>query len=228
MVNEVLPDVSVTDGQFDQELALADDQLPAELERAHRAFLAAATSENTRRTYRSAIRHYLRWGGRLPADEAMIIRYLLTYASELNTRTLGLRLTALSQWHSYQGFDDPTMTPTVRKTLKGIGRTHGAPKKQARALDIKQLETIVAMLVGHATLKAKRDSAILQLGYFGAFRRSELVGLQVSQLKWEPEGLLVTLARSKTDQFGEGIKKAIPFGDGLCCPATAVKGSQPR
>jgi len=108
-------------------------------------------------------------------------------------------------------------------SLKGIGRTHGKPKKQARALDIDQLETIVAVLAGQTTLKAKRDTALLQLGYFGAFRRSELVGLDVTNLQWEREGLLVTLQKSKTDQFGEGVKKAIPFGDGLCCPATALK-----
>jgi hypothetical protein len=68
----------------------------------HRAVLAAATADNTRRAYRSAVNHYLAWGGVLPADEAAIIRYLLTYAPTLNSRTLALRLTALSQWHVHQ------------------------------------------------------------------------------------------------------------------------------
>ncbi|MFX5747737.1 integrase, partial [Acinetobacter baumannii] len=78
-----------------------------DVEAAHRDFLAAATSENTRLTYRSAIRHFLAWGGILPADENAVIRYLLAHASSLNARTLALRLTALSQWHLYQGFADP-------------------------------------------------------------------------------------------------------------------------
>lgn len=89
----------------------------------HRAVLAAATADNTRRAYRSAVNHYLTWGGVLPADEAAIIRYLLTYAPTLNPRTLALRLTALSQWHVHQGFPNPASTPTVRKTLTGIART---------------------------------------------------------------------------------------------------------
>lgn len=223
MTNEVPREAATTASPSDQPVVPIVPQLPAELEKAHREFLAAATSDNTRRTYRSAIRHFLRWGGVLPSDEAAVIRYLLTYASMLNARTLALRLTALSQWHNYQGFVDPTATPTVRKTLKGISRVHGRPKKQARALDIVDLETIVATLAGQSTLKAKRDTALLQLGFFGAFRRSELVGLNASDLSWEREGLLVTLPRSKTDQEGQGVKKAIPFGDGLCCPATAVK-----
>lgn len=189
----------------------------------HREFLAAATSDNTRRTYRSAMRHFLAWGGVLPCDEATVIRYLLTYAQSLNPRTLALRLTALSQWHLYQGFADPASTPTVRKTLKGIERTHGRPKKKAKALPIEDLEHIVVGLAKMESLKAARDNALLQLGYFGGYRRSELVGLEVPHLAWEADGLVITLPRSKTDQEGEGVVKAIPYGDGACCPATALR-----
>lgn len=199
--------------------ALVDAGLAAR----HRAFLAAATSDNTRRTYRSAIRHFQAWGGALPADESAVIRYLLAYADSLNARTLALRLTALSQWHVYQGFADPASTPTVRKTLAGIARLHGKPKKKAKALPLEDLETIVEKLHALGTTKALRDSALLQLGFFGAFRRSELAGLTVEDVRWEKQGLVITLPRSKTDQLGEGIVKAIPFGDGVCCPATALR-----
>jgi integrase len=198
---------------------LGDRDLTAQ----HRAFLAAATSDNTRRTYRSAIRHFLAWGGALPADEGVMIRYLLAYASTLNPRTLALRLTALSQWHIHQGFADPASTPTVRKTLAGIARTHGKPKKKAKALPLEDLERIVAHLTNLDTLKAKRDNALLQLGYFGGYRRSEVVSLDVTYIAWEPDGIVITLPRSKTDQQGEGIIKAIPYGEGPCCPATALR-----
>lgn len=77
---------------------------PEQLAQQHQRFLAAATSDNTRRTYRSAIRHFQAWGGLLPCDEAALIRYLLAFAEVLNPRTLALRLTALSQWHRYQRF----------------------------------------------------------------------------------------------------------------------------
>ncbi len=198
--------------------------IPADLlQQKHRDFLAAATSENTRRTYRSAIRHFQSWGGTLPCDEAAIIRYLLDFSETLNSRTLALRLTALSQWHTHQGFLDPASTPTVRKTLLGISRTHGKPKKKAKALPIEDLERIIEHLTSIDTIKAKRDNALLQIGYFGGYRRSELVGLEVAYVSWEQEGLVITLPRSKTDQIGQGITKAIPFGDGRCCPATALR-----
>ena len=197
--------------------------IDAELAARHQAFLAAATADNTRRAYRSAIRHFQNWGGVLPADESTIIRYLLAHAESLNARTLALRLTALSQWHVYQGFLDPAATPTVRKTLSGIARLHGKPKKKAKALPLEDLEAIVAQLQASASLKALRDSALLQLGFFGGFRRSELVSLMVADVSWEPQGLVITLPRSKTDQSGEGVVKAIPFGEGVCCPASALR-----
>jgi len=73
----------------------------SELQSRHRQFLSAATSENTRRAYRSAIRHFQMWGGILPCESALVIRYLLTYAEVHNVRNLALRLTALSQWHQF-------------------------------------------------------------------------------------------------------------------------------
>ncbi|MEB0136537.1 tyrosine-type recombinase/integrase [Actimicrobium sp. CCC2.4] len=199
------------------------ETVEAELAARHRVFLAAATSDNTRRAYRAAIRHFLLWGGVLPADEAIVIRYLLAYAGTLNARTLALRITALSQWHRHQGFPDAASTPTVRKTLTGITRLHGTPKQKAKALSLEDLERIVRQLASVASLVARRDSALLQLGFFGGYRRSELVSLRVEDLAWEPQGLVLTLVRSKTDQQGEGIIKAIPYGDGTCCPASALR-----
>ncbi|WP_232210379.1 site-specific integrase [Nitrococcus mobilis] len=196
---------------------------PAQLAQQHQRFLAAATADNTRRAYRSAIRHFLAWGGVLPCDAAMVVRYLLTFAEQLNPRTLGLRLTALSQWHRFQGFADPAAAPTVRKTLRGIARVHGRPRQQAKALSLEDVQRIVMRLAETGTLAALRDSALLQTGYFGAFRRRELVGLTVSNLSWEREGLRITLPRSKTDPSGEGFSKAIPYGGGICCPATVLQ-----
>ncbi|RZI40333.1 integrase [Herbaspirillum sp. HC18] len=225
MPENILPLASVPDlipaenSAIHNASTLADPDLSAR----HRAFLAAATADNTRRTYRSAIRHFYAWGGILPCDEAAILRYLLAYAASLNPRTLALRLTALSQWHIHQGFADPASTPTVRKTLAGIARTHGKPKKKAKALPVEDLERVAAHLANLGTLKAKRDNALLQIGFFGGYRRSELIRLEVENIAWETDGIVITLVRSKTDQQGQGIVKAIPYGDGACCPATALR-----
>jgi len=186
-------------------------------------YLQQATTPNTRRAYQSAVRQFQAWGGALPADETMIVQYLLAQANRLNPRTLTLHLTALSHWHHYQGFTDPTALPGVRKTLKGIQRTHGTPKRKAKALRLEHILILVTYLSQQPGLKALRDSALIQMGYFGAFRSSELVVLTVEQCQFEPEGLIIQLPRSKTDQEGQGKTKALPYGRLPLCPITALK-----
>lgn len=173
-------------------------------------FLAAATAENTRRSYRTAIRHFLSWGGYLPCDSAMILRYVLSQADLCNPRTMAVRLTALGQWHSYQGFADPTQHGDVRLSLRGIQRSLGRPAKQAKALRLQDLQSILLNLGQSPSLQSRRDAALLSLGFYGGFRRSELVAINCEDLTFTSEGLLVLMRKSKTDQYHKGQVKAIP------------------
>lgn len=190
-----------------------------------RHYLQAATSDNTRKAYRSAIRQFEKWGGRLPTERDTIVRYLLSKAESHNPRTLDLHLTAISQWHQYQGLADPVRDPLVRKTMEGIRRSHGRPKQKAKALRLEHIAQMANYLKSLPNSKKKqRDSALVLTGFFGAFRRSELVSIQVSDLVWEPEGLIIQLPRSKTDQQAAGLVRALPFGENSsCCPASAIK-----
>lgn len=186
-------------------------------------YIHAATSDNTRKAYCSDIRHYEKWSGRLPATPEMVTRYLEAFAEKLNPRTLSRRLVAIKHWHIYQGFSDPTTHPAVNKTLTGILRVHGKPKQKARPLSPQELRQIVAFLLTENTTVALRDNALLQIGYFGALRRSELVQIQFEHLKWEKEGLEILLPSSKTDQQHIGQFCAIPYGQGILCPIRALK-----
>lgn len=197
----------------DENLSLAKQQ----------SYLNKATAANTRRAYQTAIRQFESFGGLLPATEQDVAKYITNKATTLNPRTLSLYLTALSHWHCYQELPDPTKAPQIRKLLKGIYRSHGQPKRKAKALHPEHIEQIVDYLEQQNNLKALRDSALVQLAYFGAFRRSELIAITVEQLRFEPKGLLVLIPRSKTDQDGAGKIKAIPNGKGSICPVTAMK-----
>jgi len=189
-----------------------------------RDYLHAATSDNTRRTYQSAVRQFVRWGGRLPADRDMVLRYLLERQPELNMRTLDLHITALRQWHEYQQLTDPTRDPLIQKTLEGMRRRHGQPRQKARPLSIEALSALIGWLDQQPlSLMRERNRALLLVAYFGAFRRSELVGLQYGNLEWFDDGVVVTLERSKTDQSGEGMQRALPCSDNHLCPVTALK-----
>lgn len=187
-------------------------------------YLVAATSDNTRKTYRSAIRQFEKWGGHLPTDSNTVIKYLLERAGRLNPRTLDLHLTAISQWHQLQRIADPTRTPIVSKAMAGIRRKHGKPKQKAKALRMDHLISMLTYL--HAlpdSNKKVRDIAMLLVGFFGAFRRSELVVIDVGDLSWEPEGLIINLRKSKTDQEADGLVRALPFGKAPICPSSALK-----
>jgi len=189
-----------------------------------RKYLSAATSENTRKAYRSAITQFEKWGGRLPTDQHTVIKYLLAKAQASSVRTLNLHLTAISQWHRYQGLANPVDQPIVRKTMEGIRRSHGKPKRKARALRLEH----IAQMVSHIQQspppnKRARDLALVLTGFFGAFRRSELVAIQIEDLIWEPEGLIIRMPRSKTDQESAGQTRALPFGSKNVCPARAIR-----
>jgi integrase len=195
----------------------------AELPNQQQSYLQQATADNTRRAYRAAVRQFELRGGLLPATEEDIARYLTLRASELNPRTLSLHLTALSQWHRYQKLPDPTQAPQIRKLLTGIHRQHGRPKRKAKALHPEHIEQMIAHCWKKNSLKSCRDSALIQVAYFGAFRRSELVKISVGHLHFDSKGLLILVPKSKTDQTGEGKIKALPYGGDTICPVLAMK-----
>lgn len=185
-------------------------------------YIKAATSDHTRRAYRSDVEHYERWGGRLPASPEMVLAYLQAHAESLNPRTLARRLVALRHWHNYQNFDDPTRYPLIQKTLLGITRVHGTPKERARPITPQEVKLISVYLKGRNTIVALRDRALILIGFFGALRRSELIGIHHEHLKWVDEGLDLLIPVSKTDQQHEGQYCAVPFGNSTVCPVGAL------
>lgn len=186
-------------------------------------YLQAATSSNTRKAYQADVRHFMAWGGLLPTTPDVLIQYLTSQAAQLNPRTLTRRLTALKHWHVYQGFADPTAHPTVRKTLAGIKQIHGKPKVKALPLTLETLTVLTAYLQNGGQLMDWRNNALLQVGFFGAFRRSELTSLRIEHIRFVPEGMEILIPRSKTDQHGEGQWCAIPYGNQQVCPVRAVQ-----
>lgn len=186
-------------------------------------YLAAATSDNTRKAYRHDIRHYENWGGKLPATPESIVGYLQAFATSKNSRTLARRIIALKHWHTYQGFPDPTLHSIVKKTMVGITRLHGKPKEKAPPLSPEDLQRMVEILHNDGSLMALRDSALLQVGFFGGLRRSEITNIQVEHIEWKKEGIEILLPHSKTDQIHEGQYCTLPYGNEALCPVTALK-----
>lgn len=192
-------------------------------------YLQAGTRANTRRSYQQAIEHFeASWGGFLPATSDAIVRYLVDHAGTLASSTLKLRLAALAQWHTSQGFPDPTKTPLVRQVLKGIRTLHPKPEKQAKPLQLRELEQCVTWLerTGEKArgegdlprlLRCWRDRALLLIGFWRAFRSDELCRLQVEFIQVRAgEGMQLFLPRSKGDRDNQGQTFSAPALARLC------------
>lgn len=196
-------------------------------------YINAATRENTRSSYRSAIEHYeVEWGGFLPATADSVARYLADHASQLAISTLRQRLAALARWHIDQGFPDPTKSPMVKKVMKGIQFVHPQQTTQAKPLVLSQLEHVdewlgseIEQALFHndtkALLKARRDRAILLLGFWRGFRSDELSRLCAEHIVLNPgEGMSLFLPHTKT--LSQGVTYKAPALKRLC-PATAYE-----
>jgi site-specific recombinase XerD len=180
----------------------------------------------TRTAYASDFRIFESWCqprglGPLPATAAAVAAFLADEASAgKRASTLGRRLAAIRYFHRAAGHETPTGDEKVKATLSGIRRTIGAAPVRKRAATS---DLVLGMVGGKGrSLRELRDRAIILLGFAGAFRRSELVALNADDIEETPEGLLVTLRRSKTDQEGVGRRVAIPRGE-IACPVAALR-----
>jgi integrase len=123
----------------------------------------------------------------------------------------------ISKAHEARALQNPTRSELVRATMRGIKRTRGCAQREARPL-LRDDLLLVLDAMGDG-LKDTRDRALLLIGFAGALRRSELVGLDVGDVEHVRQGIVLTLRRSKTDQDGQGRKIGIPFGRTRWCPS---------
>jgi site-specific recombinase XerD len=188
-------------------------------------FAKNSKSPATREAYASDFRIFESWCrsrglSALPAIAESLCAFLADEAAAgRRASTLGRRLAAIRYFHRAAGYETPTSDEKVKAVLSGIRRTIGAAPARKRAATS---DMVIAMSATGASLRALRDRAIILLGFAGAFRRSELVALNVDDLEESAEGMLVTLRRSKTDQEGLGRRVAIPRGE-IACPVAALR-----
>ena len=106
--------------------------------------------------------------------------------------------------------------------MKGITRIHGIPKKQAAAIRLGDLDRITDYLKTNPSILNVRNMALILVGFFGAFRRSELANLKWKDISFVGDGMVIKVQRSKTDQAGQGADCVIPFCYGTRCPVQAL------
>jgi site-specific recombinase XerD len=194
-----------------------------------REYAAAAKASNTVRAYQADWRDFCAWCeahrcASLPALPQAVALYLTDRAATLKTSSLARRLTTINRAHQAAGLPSPAtmQNAMVSEVWKGIKRKKGIAQHGKKPFLTPDLRRMTAELP--EDLRGLRDRALLLAGFAGGFRRSELAALRVEDLETTPDGLIVRLGRSKTDQEGQGRPVALPYGSGpRTCPVRALR-----
>ena len=209
-------------------------QLTTDLKILHEATLEnlkSSKANNTLRAYKSDFKDFGAFCSRhglssLPTEPKIVSLYL-TYLSKISKfSTLRRRLVSISMVHKLKGHYLDTKHPIIVENLMGIRRIKGSIQKGKKPILINHLKLIINSINEQNTNETKkfRDKAIILIGFGGGFRRTELISIDYEDLEFVPEGLKITLKKSKTDQFGEGMIKGLPyFDDENYCPVTNLK-----
>lgn len=201
------------------------DTFASDLELAEH-FAKNARAENTKRAYISTLMDFAKYCQAenlqpVPVSPETIVSYISHLAKEHKFATVKHRLTLLGKAFRRKSIDFPAKHPAIEETLQGIRRSIGIRQDQKAPLLVDDLRRMLATLP--PGLLGIRDKAIILIGWAGAFRRSEVVSLDVEDLDFSnPKGVIILLRRSKTDQAGEGMTRAIPFTSSETCPVSAL------
>tara|TARA_Y100001935_G_scaffold179665_1_gene148753 strand:- start:97 stop:1002 length:906 start_codon:yes stop_codon:yes gene_type:complete len=187
--------------------------------------LKNSKAKNTLRAYQSDFRDFSIFCERngftsLPSQPKIIALYITHLSKSSKFSTLKRRIASISVLHKLKGHYLDTKHPILMENLLGIKRTLGSRQKAKKPILINDLKLIIKVINQYKI----RDKALILIGFAGGFRRSELVNIYYDDIEFVEEGVKILIKRSKTDQSGEGVIKAIPYFDNKeFCPVIALK-----
>ena len=194
--------------------------------------LQSSKANNTVRAYKSDFNDFSLFcaknGFKSLPSEPKIVSLYLTHLSTKDAKmsTLKRRLVSIGVIHKLKGHYLDTKHPSIVENIMGIKRRKGSIQLGKKPILINNLKEIINVIdeKNIQEIKKFRDRSIILIGFSGGFRRNEIVSLDYEDLDFVTEGLKINLRRSKTDQFGEGFKKALPYFDNTqYCPVVSLK-----
>jgi site-specific recombinase XerD len=194
--------------------------------------LKNSKANNTIRAYKSDFKDFVLFCVQngfksLPSEPKIVSLYLTQLSTkDIKISTIKRRLVSIGVIHKLKGHYLDTKHPSIIENLMGIKRRKGVNQKGKKPLLINNLKKIINVIDEQQKeiIKKFRDRSIILIGFSGGFRRSEIVGLDYDDLEFVKEGLKINIKRSKTDQFGEGSIKGLPFFDNSeYCPVVSIQ-----
>ena len=194
--------------------------------------LQNSKANNTLRAYKSDFNDFgifcSKNGFKSLPSEPKIVSLYLTHLSTKDAKmnTLKRRLVSIGVIHKLKGHYLDTKHPAIIENIMGIKRRKGSVQNGKKPILINSLKKIINVIdqQNKEEIKKLRDRSLILIGFSGGFRRNEIVSLDYDDLDFVLEGLKINLRRSKTDQFGEGFTKALPYFDSSqYCPVVSLK-----
>ena len=194
--------------------------------------LQSSKASNTARAYKSDFNDFglfcVKNAFKSLPSEPKIVSLYLTYLSTKNLKisTLKRRLVSIGVIHKLKGHYLDTKHPAIIENLMGIKRRKGSIQNGKKPILINNLKVLIDVIdeQNKEQIKKLRDRSIILIGFSGGFRRNEIVSLDYDDLDFVNEGLKINIKKSKTDQFGEGTVKALPYFDNSrYCPVISLK-----
>jgi len=194
--------------------------------------LQSSKANNTVRAYKSDFKDFglfcAQNGFKSLPSEPKIVSLYLTHLStkDIKMSTLKRRLVSIGVIHRLKGHYLDTKHPIIIENIMGIKRRKGSIQKGKKPILINSLKIIINAIdeINNQDIKKFRDRSIILIGFAGGFRRNEIVSLDYDDLDFVTEGLKINLKRSKTDQFGEGLVKGLPYFENTqYCPVISLK-----
>ena len=193
--------------------------------------LKSSKANNTLRAYKSDFKDFGAFCSKhgldsLPTEPKIVSLYLTHLSKTSKISTLRRRLVSISMIHKLKGHYLDTKHPIIIENLMGIKRVKGSIQKGKKPILINHLKSIINVIDQQEIdeIKKTRDKTIILVGFGGGFRRTELISIDHEDLEFVTEGVKITIKRSKTDQFGEGMIKGLPyFSNEKYCPVINLK-----
>ena len=209
-------------------------ELTTDLKLLHEATLnnlKSSKANNTLRAYKSDFKDFGAFCAQhglnsLPSEPKIVSLYLTHLSKNSKISTLRRRLVSISMVHKLKGHYLDTKHPIIVENLMGIRRAKGSIQEGKKPILINHLKLIINAINDQKTedIKKLRDKSIILVGFGGGFRRTELTSINHEDLEFVPEGLKITIKRSKTDQYGQGMIKGLPyFNNETYCPIINLK-----
>jgi len=193
--------------------------------------LKMSKAKNTIRAYKSDFNDFILFCSKhglksMPTEPKIISLYLTHLSKESKFSTLRRRLASINVMHKYKGHYLDTKHPIIVENLMGIKRQIGVHQKAKKPLLFNDLKNIIKVIDKSSASQHKklRDKSLILIGFSGGFRRSELVAITRDDVEFVNEGVKIFVKKSKSDQSGEGMTKAIPsFKYVEYCPVNHLK-----